>query len=65
MYRHLPSFSSVVGVADALVDDLVNVVASPVVGALLSILGVYQVFRLEGGRGAQDAGALAEGCHVE
>lgn len=65
MYGHLSSFGGIVGVANTLINDLVDVVASPIVSALLSVLGVYQVFGLEGCSGAQDAGSLAEGCHVE
>ena len=49
MYRHLSSFGGIVGVADTLVNDLIDVVTPPVVGTLLSILSVDQVFRLEGG----------------
>ena len=65
MYGHLSSFGGVVGVTNALVDDLVDIVASPVVGALLSVLGVDQVFGLESGSGAQDAGAFTKRCHVK
>jgi hypothetical protein len=65
MYRHLSSFGGIVGVADTLVNDLVDAVTPPVVGTLLSILSVDQVFRLKGGWWAQDACALAEGCHIK
>lgn len=65
MYRHLPPFSRVVSVTDALIDDLIDVVTSPVVSSLLTILSVDEIFGLETGGRSQDASSLAEGSHVK
>jgi len=65
MNGHLSSFSSIVGVSDTLVDDLVDIVPSPVMDTLLTILSIDQIFRLETGRRPHDACSLTEWCHVE
>lgn len=65
MYRHLSSFRSIMGVTNALVDDQVNVVTSPVMGALLTILCVDEIFGLETGSRAKNTCALTERCHIE
>ena len=52
-------------VTDALIDDLIDVVTSPVVSSLLTILSVDEIFRLETGGRSQDASSLAEGSHVK
>jgi hypothetical protein len=65
MYRHLPSFSRVVCVTDALIDDLIDVVTSPVMSSLFTILSVDEIFWLEAGGRSQDASSLAEGSHIK
>ena len=52
MYRHLPSFGSIVGVTNALIDDLIDVVTSPVMSSLLTILSIDEIFGLETGSGS-------------
>ena len=62
---HLSALSAVRNVSDALVDDVLDGVAPPDVGALLAVLRVNQVFGLEGCSRADDASVLSEGSHVE
>ena len=52
-------------VTDALIDDLIDIVTSPVMSSLLTILSVDEIFGLEAGGRSQDASSFAEGSHIK
>ena len=65
MYRHLSSFGSIVSVTDALIDDLIDSISSPVMSTLLTILSVDKIFSFESSSRAENAGSLTEGSHIK
>jgi hypothetical protein len=64
MHRHLAALGGIIGVAEQLVDVLLDRVAAPEPRALLAVAGKHPVARAQR-RGGEVAGLLADRLHVE